>query len=273
MITRRERALNYAILTVFAGLALLPLVGVVSSALTPAEESSSSFTWPSSLDWGNFAAAWSQGHFGTYLGSSVLVAVSVVLLTSVLAILAGYSFAHFQYRGRSALFYLTLVGLMVPPEAFVIPLYFDLRDAGLSDTYWSLILPQTAQSLAFGVFWMRNFFRSVPRSVIEAARLDGASDWRVLWGILVPAGRPALLTMAMLVFMWTWNEFLLPLVMITDEAKRTVPLGLAFFQGQHTTQFSLLAAASVIVALPVVLLYVFLQRHFISGMLSGAVKG
>ncbi|MDW6062706.1 ABC transporter permease subunit [Streptomyces sp. FXJ1.4098] len=89
----------------------------------------------------------------------------------------------------------------------------------------------------------------------------------------MPAGRPALLTMAMLVFMWTWNEFLLPLVMITDEAKRTVPLGLAFFQGQHTTQFSLLAAASVIVALPVVLLYVFLQRHFISGMLSGAVKG
>jgi raffinose/stachyose/melibiose transport system permease protein len=273
VITRRERALNYAILAVFAGLALLPLVGVLTSALTPQSQASPSLTWPGHLDWSNFSAAWSQGHFATYLGSSVLVAVSVVLLTGLLAILAGYSFAHFSYPGRSLLFYVTLVGLMVPPEAFVIPLYFNLRDIGLTDSYWSLILPQTAQSLAFSVFWMRNFFRSVPPSVIEAARLDGASDRQVLWRILVPTSRPALLTMAMLVFMWTWNEFLLPLVMITDESKRTAPLGLAFFQGEHTTQFSLLAAASVIVALPVVLLYVFLQRHFISGMLSGAVKG
>ncbi|MGW7657965.1 carbohydrate ABC transporter permease, partial [Streptomyces tendae] len=100
-----------------------------------------------------------------------------------------------------------------------------------------------------------------------------ASDWRLLWRILVPTSRPALLTMAMLVFMWTWNEFLLPLVMITDESKRTAPLGLAFFQSEHTTQYSVLAAASIIVALPVVASYVFLQRHFISGMLSGAVKG
>lgn len=120
---------------------------------------------------------------------------------------------------------------------------------------------------------MRNSFRSVPFSIIEAARLDGASDWRILWRILVSVGRPALLTMAMLVFMWTWNQFLLPLVVITDENKRTAPLGLAFFQSEHTTQYSLLAAASIIVALPVVALYVFLQRHFIAGMLSGAVKG
>ncbi|MCW7945184.1 sugar ABC transporter permease [Streptomyces hygroscopicus] len=273
MITRRERALNYAILTAFSALALLPLVGVLLSALTPQSQASSSFTWPAHLDWGNFSTAWTKGHFADYLGSSMLVAVSVVLLSAVLAILAGYSFAHFSYPGRSLLFYITLVGLMVPPEAFDIPLYFNLRDLGLTDSYWSLILPQTAQSLAFGVFWMRNFFRTVPRSVIEAARLDGATDWRVLWRILVPTSRPALLTMAMLVFMWTWNEFMLPLVMITDESKRTAPLGLAFFQGQHTTQFSLLAAASIIVALPVVVLYVFLQRHFIAGMLSGAVKG
>ncbi|MGY6026508.1 carbohydrate ABC transporter permease [Streptomyces spinosirectus] len=273
MISRRERALNYAILTVFAALALVPLLGVVASALTPAAQASPSFTWPHHLDFGNFADAWQQGHFAAYLTSSVLVAVSVVLLTTVLAILAGFSFAHFDYPGRSLLFYVTLVGLMVPPEAFVIPLYFNLRDAGLTDSYWSLILPQTAQSLGFGVFWMRNFFRSVPVSIIEAARLDGASDWRLLWRILVPAARPALVTMAMLVFMWTWNEFLLPLVMITDENKRTAPLGLAFFQSEHTTQYSLLAAASIIVALPVVALYVFLQRHFVSGMLAGAVKG
>jgi raffinose/stachyose/melibiose transport system permease protein len=111
----------------------------------------------------------------------------------------------------------------------------------------------------------------VPTSIIEAAPLDGASDWRLLWRILVPTSRPALLTMAMPVLMWTWNEFLL--VVITDGNKRAAPLGLAFFQSEHTTQYSLLAAASIIVALPVVALYVFLQRHFVCGMLSGAVKG
>jgi raffinose/stachyose/melibiose transport system permease protein len=119
---------------------------------------------------------------------------------------------------------------------------------------------------------MRNFFRAVPQSIVEAARLDGASDFVTLWRILVPIGRPALLTMAMLVFMWTWNEFLLPLVMITSDSLRTAPLGLTFFQGQHTTEFSLLAAAAIIVALPVVLLYMFLQRHFIRGILAGALR-
>ncbi len=273
MITRRERVWTYTVLGVFSALALLPLIGVVLSALTPAAQSSSSFTWPSRPDFGNFATAWARGHFASYLGSSVLVAVGVVVLTALLSALAGYSFAFFHYPGKSLLFYLTLVGLMVPPEAFVIPLYFNLRGLGLTDTYAALILPQTAQSLAFGVFWMRTYFRSLPPSVVEAAKLDGASDRAVLWRILVPVSVPALVTMAVLVFMWTWNEFLLPLIMISTESRRTAPLGLAFFQGEHTTQFALLAAASLIVAAPVVLLYVFLQRYFISGMLSGAVKG
>ncbi|MEU3340913.1 hypothetical protein [Streptomyces sp. NPDC006668] len=120
MIPGRERLLNYAVLTVFAVVAMVPLLGVVTSALTPAPQSSPSFTWPESLDWGNFATAWNEGHFAAYLRSSVLVAVVVVLLTGVLAILDGFSFAHFTYPGRQLLFYVTLVGLMVPPEAFVI---------------------------------------------------------------------------------------------------------------------------------------------------------
>jgi raffinose/stachyose/melibiose transport system permease protein len=272
-VTRRaETALNYAILTLFAVLAIFPIVGVLFSALTPPAQSSPSFTVPHELYFGNFGTAWRQGHFGTYLRSSVLVTVAVVVLSGVLAILAGYGFAAFRFPGRGVLFYLTLVGMMVPAEAFVIPLYFDLRGWGVTDTYWALILPQTAQSLGFGVFWMRNFFRAVPQSIVEAARLDGASDFVTLWRILVPIGRPALLTMAMLVFMWTWNEFLLPLVMITSDSLRTAPLGLTFFQGQHTTEFSLLAAAAIIVALPVVLLYMFLQRHFIRGILAGALR-
>jgi raffinose/stachyose/melibiose transport system permease protein len=162
---------------------------------------------------------------------------------------------------------------MVPLESTVVPLYYDFRDLGLTDTYAALILPQAGVSLAFGTFWMRAFFRSVPRSLVEAARLDGSSSWSTLWRVILPLGRPAVLTMTLLVFMWTWNEFLLALVMVTSENLRTAPLGLAFFSGRNTTDFALLAAGSVIVALPVVVVYVFLQRHFIRGMLSGAIKG
>lgn len=272
MISRRERVLSYVILTFFAVIALFPLVGVLTSALTNAERSSASLSIPTTPHFENFLTAWNQGRFADYMQTSVIVTVSVVVLSGVLAILAGYAFGTMRFRGQSVLFYVLLLGLMVPSEALIIPLYFDLRDLGLTDTYWSLIFPQVAQSLAFATFWMRGFFRSIPPALVEAARLDGASRWSILWRILVPISRPALVTMAMLVFMWTWNEFLLPLVMITDESLRTAPLGLAFFQSQHTSQFALLAAGATIVALPVVVLYLFLQRHFIAGMLSGALK-
>jgi len=178
-----------------------------------------------------------------------------------------------RFRGSTALFYLILLGLMVPMEAIIVPLYYDFREAGLTNTYWSLILPQIGTSVAFGTFWMRAFFRSVPRSLVEAARIDGSSAWSTLWRVLLPTARPAVVTMMVLIFMWTWNEFLLALVMVSDEALRTAPLGLAFFQGRNTTDFALLAAGAVIVATPIVILYVFLQRHFIRGMLSGAIKG
>jgi len=271
VISRREQALNYAILGLFALIALYPVFGVLMTALGPSN--TSGFGIPSSLHFGNFKDAWVQGHFSQYLRSSVIVAVSVVAVSTVLSILSGYAFGLMRFRGSTVLFYVFLIGLMVPEEAMIVPLYYDLRDLHLTDTYWSLILPQIAVSVSFGTFWMRAFFASTPRSLVEAARIDGASSWTTLWRVLVPFGRPAILTMMVLVFMWTWNEFLLPLVMVSSENLRTAPLGLAFFQGQHTSDLTLLAAGALIVATPVVLVYIFLQRHFIRGMLTGAVKG
>jgi raffinose/stachyose/melibiose transport system permease protein len=258
VIGRREQALAHVVLGVFALLALYPVARIVLLALG---------------DPGNFGTAWDEGHFGSYLRSSAIVTASVVAVATFVSILAGYAFGQMRFRGNQVLFYLFLLGLMVPLEATVVPLYYDLRDAGLTDTYWALILPQAGLSTAFGTFWMRAFFRSVPRSLVEAARLDGSSSWMTLWRIILPLGRPAVLTMVVLIFMWTWNEFLLALVMVSDESLRTAPLGLAFFQGRNTSDEALLAAGSVIVATPVVLVYLFLQRHFIRGMLTGAVKG
>ena len=272
MIDRREQALTYTLLGVFSLIALVPIAGIVFTALQ-APGGLATFGEPNGFHVANFSKAWSDGHFSQYLRSSAIVVVAVVLISGLLSILAGYAFGMMRFRGDQVLFYLFLLGLMVPLEAFIVPLYYDLRDLNLTDTYWALIWPQVGVSTAFGTFWMRAFFSSVPRSLVEAARLDGSSSWHTLWRVVLPLGRPAVLTMVVLIFMWTWNEFLLALVMVSDEGLRTAPLGLAFFQGRNTTDFALLAAGAVIVATPVVLVYVFLQRHFIRGMLTGAVKG
>jgi raffinose/stachyose/melibiose transport system permease protein len=262
-----ERVGNYLLLTVFGLFALGPIVTILVSALGPDDGGSGS------SGFGNFGKAWEIGHFGSYLRTSVAVSVFVVVLSVLLSILSGYAFGTMRFRGAGVLFYLFLLGIMMPTEAIVVPLYFDLRSLGLTDTFWAVALPQVAQSVAFGTFWMRAYFRSSSRSLVEAARLDGAGHWRTLWLVLVPPARPALVTLIVLVFMWTWNEFLLARVMIVSESLRTAPLGLQFFSGRETTSVPLLAAASVLVALPVVVLYLFLQRHFIRGMVDGSVKG
>ncbi|HEY7722301.1 MAG TPA: carbohydrate ABC transporter permease [Pedococcus sp.] len=268
-----ERFANYAILIVFAVFALYPILTIVAAALGP-DDAAGGQVGPGVLGLHpeNFARAWEDGHFGTYLRTSLLVSATVVVVSVVLSILSGFAFGTMRFRGSTVLFYLLLVGIMMPSEAIVVPLYFDLRTLGLTDTPWALVLPQVAQSVAFGTFWMRAYFRTSSRSLVEAARLDGASTRRILWSVLVPLARPAIVTLTVLVFMWTWNEFLIPLVMVTSESLRTAPLGLAFFQGQYTQGFTLLAAGACIVATPVVVLYLFLQRHFIAGMLEGAVR-
>jgi raffinose/stachyose/melibiose transport system permease protein len=270
--SRSEQTVGYVILGVFSLIALFPIAGIVLTAVQDPGGGATFGTFDG-IHLGNFKAAWEEGNFGAYLKSSMIVAVVVVAVSVVLSVLSGYAFGLMRFRGRTVLFYVFLLGLMVPMEAMIVPLYYDFRDLGLTDTYWGLILPQIGTSVAFGTFWMRAFFRGVPMSLVEAARIDGASSWFTLWRVLLPLARPAVLTMTVLLFMWTWNEFLLALVMVTDEGLRTAPLGLSFFQGRNTSDLTLLAAGSVIVAFPVVVLYVFLQRHFIRGMLAGAVKG
>jgi raffinose/stachyose/melibiose transport system permease protein len=270
--SRAEQTLGYAILGVFSLIALFPIAGIVLTALQDPHGGAAFGTFDG-FHFGNFKQAWEDANFGQYLKSSLIVAVAVVAVAVLFSVLSGYAFGLMRFRGQTPLFYIFLLGLMVPMEAIIVPLYYDMRDLKLTNTYLGLILPQIATSVAFGTYWMRTYFRSVPRSLVEAARIDGASSWFTLWRVLMPLARPAVLTMTVLLFMWTWNEFLLALVMVSDDNLRTAPLGLSFFQGRNTSDLTLMAAGSVIVALPVVIVYVFLQRHFIRGMLAGAVKG
>ncbi|MDO5048984.1 MAG: carbohydrate ABC transporter permease [Actinomycetaceae bacterium] len=266
--SRSEQLFNYVILTLFAAFALLPILRVVVLSLQPEKIGGEGF-----FHFENYVKAWEQGHFSVYMQNSVKVAVVVVTVALILSLASGYVLGVLRPPGEKILFFVFLLGIMVPSEAIVLPLFFDLRSVGLIDTIWAIALPQIAQSLAFGTFWMRAFFRGVDPSVIEAARLDGAGNVRILVSVLLPIGVPAVITQVVLTFMWTWNDFLIPLVMSPSGRMRTAPLGLAFFQGQYTQGTTLMAAGAVLVALPMVVMYFVLQRHFMSGMTDGAVKG
>lgn len=265
-VSRTETTVNYAILSAFALFALAPVLTILLTSV------SAPLGRPDGVYLSNFVEAWTVGGFGRSLGNSAVVAAIVVGLATVLAIGAGYAFGTMRFRGATALFYLFLVGMMIPAEATIIPLFFDLRSLGLTDTYLAIAMPQVAQSIAFGTFWLRAQFRALPTSLVEAAALDGAGPLQALVRVLVPASRPAIVTMLVLVFMWTWNEFLIALIMAPGGRLRTAPLGLATFQGQYTAETALLAAGAVIVALPTVILFLFLQRHFIRGMLEGVAR-
>jgi len=271
---RREQLLSYAVLIVFSIIAFYPILSILLLALHERSDLVTGFALPDSLDLGTFKEAWTEGNLGRGLLNSFIVAGTVAAVSAVLSTLAGYAFGAMRFRGNDALFYVLLIGLIFPYEATVIPLYYVFRDAGLTDSYWALILPQIGLSVPFGTFWMRAFFRSTPGALVEASRLDGASSFVTLWRVLLPQAWPAITTMVVLVFMWTWNEFLLALVMIQSDELRTAPLGLALFAGANrgSQDVTLTAAAAVLVALPVVIVYVFLQRSFIRGMFAGAVK-
>ena len=274
MTTRSETLASYAILIAASVLALFPIVIIVLLALEPSGTTVDSFPWPTSPDFGNFSHVWKEGMFGSSLVSSFIIAATVSVVATLLSVMSAYSFGTMEFRGRSALFYFVVLGVIVPYEAMVIPLYYDFREIGLTDSYFALILPQIGLSVAFGTFWLRAFFLATPRSLLDAARVDGANEWTILWRILVPAARPAILALGTLLFIFTWNEFLLALVMIQDESIRTAPVSLAFFSGgQRTNDLPLVAAAAVLVAGPVLAVYIALQRSFVRGMLGAVSKG
>ena len=190
--TRREQLLSYAVLGVFCVVAIYPILSILLLAFHERSDLVTGFSVPDSFDFGTFREAWDLGNFDRGLLNSFIVAATVSVVSAVLSTLAGYAFGAMRFRGSDALFYLLLVGLIFPYEATVIPLYYVFKDAGLTDSYWALILPQIGLSVPFGTFWMRAYFRSSPNSLVEASRLDGASSFVTLWRVLLPQAWPAI---------------------------------------------------------------------------------
>jgi raffinose/stachyose/melibiose transport system permease protein len=267
-----ERLLVYAVLGIAVAFAVAPIVGIILVALQAHASVGGSITSLTDLTFDNVGKAWTVGAFGSSLGSSGIVALFAVPITTALSVLAGYGIGALRFRYSGAVLALFVFALMIPIEDGLLPLYYIWRAFGLTDSYVAIVVTEIGYQLPFGVFWMAAAFRSLPRELMDAARVDGASSWRTLVSVGAPVVLPAIVTLAALNFMWIWNDFLMPLIMISSESLRTAPLSISFFQGQYLTNITLMAAACVIVALPVVLAYAFLQRQFVAGATLGAIK-
>lgn len=264
--------LRYGLLVLLALLILLPFVSLVLAALHESGSTVAGLALPETFHWENFVLAWQEGGYDNLMRSSFIVALSAVPINAICAILAGFSLAVLHPWAGKHLSVFFVLGLTLPVELIVIALYFNLRNVGLTNNYLGVIGGVVALLLPFGVYWMQSHFSSMPPSLVEAGRIDGANDFTLLRRVLLPLSGPALTTLAVLVFMWTWNQFLLVIVLMQDPAMRTAPAGLGLFVGQYTTNIPLLAAATIITVAPIVIMYLIFQRNFISGISQGAIK-
>jgi raffinose/stachyose/melibiose transport system permease protein len=269
MISKVERAVNYVVLTVMAVLVLFPVGTFVVAALSP--DRSGNPVGISKFQWSNFTTAWQEAGFSRAMTVSLIITVTVVIGQVILALLGGYAFGVLGVAGEKVLFPIVLLGMMISLEAIIVPLYYQFRTFGLTNTLPGIILIQLGMGVPFGIFWMRAAFRSLPRSAFESAELDGAGPLRMLRSMAAPMARPAIYTLILLSFMWTWNDYFLSLVFLHG-ANQTATVALGVFQGRYVTQINLMAAGGLVVAAPVLILYVVFQRKFISGMLAGAIK-
>ncbi len=268
------RAVLYGVLILFALYVLVPFMWVVFTALkSNLEIAQDPLGLPPNWRFENLAQAWNQGKFSRYFVNSVIVTVPIVILVVSLSCLAGYGLARLKMPGRMLIFYFFLVGLMVPFTAIMIPLFYILRDIGVLGTYWAMILPQTAISLPFGIFFMRAFFSGLPYDLTDAAKIDGCNDFGVFRRVMLPLAGPAVAALVVFNFMGSWNAFLLPLIYLQSDKLRPVMTGMMFFTTRWGPDYSMSMAGTLIVMAPIMAVYLVFQRQFIQGLTAGAVRG
>jgi multiple sugar transport system permease protein len=270
---RIAQALLYAALLFGAALTLTPLVWMVSASLMPTGQAS---TYPPpflprEVTLEHYRALFSRLNVARYFLNSGFLAVTVTALALLVNSMAGYAFAKLRFRGRDRLFRLLLSALVIPVQVAMLPLFLLLKELGLINTYWGVIVPGMAS--VFGIFLVRQYALSIPDELIDAARLDGAGEFRIYWSVVLPLCRPILVTLAIFTFMAVWNDFMWPLIVLTDESHYTLPVALAGLAGEHVQDTELMMAGSVLTTVPVLLVFVFLQKHYIDGILIGSVKG
>jgi ABC-type glycerol-3-phosphate transport system permease component len=260
-------------LTLFGLLMMLPFVYMISTALkVRGEVFKRPMVWiPAELQWSNFSEAWGQYNIVHYFMNSLIVAVAVTILNLATCSLAGYSFAKFNYPFRDLVFGVVLATMMIPLASMIIPLFMVVKSFGWVDSYAGLIIP--AGTSAFGIFLMRQQMQGIPDDLLDAARIDGASEPRIYLSMVLPNSKTALSSLAIFIFMWNWDSVLWPLLVATGDEYRTLPLGVALFESSYGTNYPQLMAVALLAMLPVLFVFLVLQRNFIEAMTMQSIKG
>jgi multiple sugar transport system permease protein len=260
-------------LVVVAFFATGPLLWMLSASLMPDMEATRlpPRLWPENINLIHYKTLFSQLNLLRYMGNSFVLASAVTLLSLLFNSLAGYAFAKLHFSGRAVIFRGLMAAMVIPGQVAMLPLFLMLRDMGLVNTYLGVIVPGMAS--IFGIFLIRQYARSIPDALLDAARIDGASELRIYWSLVLPLCRPILVTMAVFSFMGSWNDFMWPLIILTDDNLYTLPVALAGLMGEHAQDMELMMAGAVITLLPVMLIFLSLQRFYIQGLILGSLKG
>ncbi len=266
--------ITHGILIVIALSCIFPVFWMFSSSLKTQEEIFSGMSLlPDHWIWSNYAAAWVKSGFGRYFMNSLLYTVTGVTGVVFISSMAAYGFARLEMWGKDIFFYLLISTMLIPIPCVFVPLYLLLEKLGLLDSRIGLVMCYISGGLALGIFMLRSFFEEIPREIEEAALIDGCSKFGIYWRIALPLARPALATLVIFNCLSIWNEFLLALVLLQDKAKMPIQRGLMVFQGTHITDYPLLMAGLTIASVPVIVVYLLMQKHIVKGIASGALKG
>jgi raffinose/stachyose/melibiose transport system permease protein len=272
-VARGELWAGRTLLIVLATITILPFLSVFTTALHPSGTVPSGLAWPADPQWGNFVDAFEVANMRTLLASSVFIVLAVVPLSLVISTMAGFAIGLLRIPGARWLLLLFIFGLTLPFEGIITPLYFLAREMGILNTRFAIVLPLIGLFMPFAVFWMRAHFVNMPIEISEAARVDGASTWDLFWRIHVPLARAPIASLAVLMSVWAWNQFLLALVLVEDPTQRTMAGALGAFQGHYATDIPLLCAGTILILLPTLVVFILFQRQIIAALLQGSVKG
>lgn len=270
---RAGKMLIYLPLLIITFLIFYPLAAILlSSFKTMKDFMGNPLGFPQSFTFDNYIYAWNKMHFGTYTFNSVLVTALTVGLVCLLGAMAGYKLSQ-NFKGNQVVFLYFLAGMAVPTQSYIITLFQFMKELNLLSTYQGLILVYTAINLPFAIFIFSSFFKTVPKELVEAAELDGCSELRTFWQILLPLSKPTLATVVIVTAMSAWNDFFVQMIVNMDQKKYTLPMGLLKFRSETSTNWTPLFASIILVALPIAVVFILLQKQFIKGLTSGSVKG
>lgn len=267
--------LRYAVLILFGAVFIVPFLWILSTSLKGNEQI---FTippqWiPKELHFENYAKIFDRMPFLVYLRNSLFITALTMIGVVGSSSLVAYAFAALRWPGRNTLFYILLATMMLPMQVTMIPVFVIFKEIGWLNTYKPLIVPAFFGGGAFNIFLLRQFFLGVPKDIADAARIDGCSEFRIYWNVMLPLAKPALATVSIMTFMFSWNDFLGPLIYVSDKMKGTLALGLSMFVGQYSTEWALLMAASILMMMPMIVLFFAFQKYFIQGFMMSGIKG